>query len=71
MLRGFQCKRLEREHGKRVHHQGDDAGGHRNHAGKRQSALMDDIGTAFLPAYKEFGLSMIGFIRAYGRICRS
>lgn len=31
--------------------------------GSAKSALMDDIGTAFLPAYKEFGLSMIGFIR--------
>lgn len=31
--------------------------------GSAQSALMDDIGTAFLPAYKEFGLSMIDFIR--------
>lgn len=26
-------------------------------------ALMDDIGTAFLPAYKEFGLSMIDFLK--------
>ena len=24
---------------------------------------MDDIGTAFLPAYKEFGLSMIDFLK--------
>lgn len=31
--------------------------------GSAKSALMDDIGTAFLPAYKEFGPSMIGFIR--------
>lgn len=31
--------------------------------GSAKSALMDDIGTAFLPAYKEFELSMIGFIR--------
>ena len=31
--------------------------------GSAKSALMDDIGTAFLPAYKEFGLSMIDFIR--------
>ena len=31
--------------------------------GSAKSALMDDIGTAFLPAYKEFRLSMIGFIR--------
>ena len=31
--------------------------------GSAKSALMDDIGTAFLPAYKEFGQSMIGFIR--------
>lgn len=31
--------------------------------GSAKSALMDDIGTAFLPAYREFGLSMIGFIR--------
>lgn len=26
-------------------------------------ALMDDIGTAFLPAYKEFGLSVIDFLK--------
>lgn len=26
-------------------------------------ALMDDIGTAFLPAYKEFGVSMIDFLK--------
>lgn len=31
--------------------------------GNTRLALMDDIGTAFLPAYKEFGLSMIDFMK--------
>lgn len=31
--------------------------------GNTKSALMDDIGSAFLPAYKEFGLSMIDFLK--------
>lgn len=31
--------------------------------GSTKQALMDDIGSAFLPAYKEFGLSMIDFLR--------
>lgn len=31
--------------------------------GNTRLALMDDIGTEFLPAYKEFGLSMIDFMK--------
>lgn len=31
--------------------------------GSTKQALMDDIGSAFLPAYKDFGLSMIEFLR--------
>lgn len=31
--------------------------------GNTRLALMDDIGTAFLPAYKEFGLSMIDLLK--------
>lgn len=32
--------------------------------GNTRLALMDDVGTAFLPAYKEFGLAMIDFMKS-------